>query len=149
MNETVRLYPQIPVNVRIAVRTTWLPRVGGTDGKRAILVRKGQGVGFSTYHMHWRKETYGEDANDFRPERWMTNELSEVGPGFMPFHSGPRICLGKDIAFTEASYAVARFIQAYPGLRLPVDMEVSPAGQEAQSLTNVVSSADGCKVRLH
>lgn len=149
INETLRLYPQIPVNVRIALKTTWLPRGGGADGEQPILIRKGQGVGFSTYHMHRRKEIYGEDANDFRPERWMTGELSEVGSGFMPFHSGPRICLGKDFAFTEASYAIARFVQAYPELRLPDGVEALPVGLEPQSLTIVVSSADGCKVLLN
>lgn len=148
INETLRLYPQIPVNVRIALNTTHLPRGGGPDGKDPILIKKGQGVGFSTYHMHRSKDVYGEDATDFRPERWLTGELAEVGSGFMPFHTGPRICLGKEFAFTEASFAIGRFVQAYPNLRLPDGFEPLPTGSEPQALTIVVSSADGCKVML-
>lgn len=148
INETLRLYPQIPVNVRIALNTTCLPRGGGPDGTEPILIRKGQGIGFSSYLMHRSKEVFGEDAGDFRPERFMTGELADVGSGFMPFHSGPRMCLGKDFAFTEASYAIARLVQAYPNLRLPEDMKVVPVGNEPQALTIVVSSAEGCVVRL-
>jgi len=44
--------------------------------------------------MHRSKEIYGEDANEFRPERWEGQELKNIGWGFMPFHGGPRICLG-------------------------------------------------------
>lgn len=148
VNETLRLYPQIPVNVRIALNTTYLPRGGGPDGQDPILIKKGQGVGFSTYHMHRSKEVFGEDATSFRPERFLTGELAEIGSGFMPFHSGPRICLGKDFALTEASFAIGRFVQAYPNLRLPDGVEAVPTGQEPQALTIVVSSADGCKVML-
>lgn len=148
INEALRLYPQIPVNVRIAIKTTYLPRGGGPDGDDPILIKKGQGIGFSTYHMHRDKKVFGEDAAHFRPERWLTGELDNVGSGFMPFHSGPRICLGKDFAFTEASFAIGRFVQAYPNLRLPDEVETVPVGQEPQTLTIVVSSADGCKVRL-
>ncbi|KAK5106304.1 hypothetical protein LTS08_000422 [Lithohypha guttulata] len=148
IKETLRLYPQIPINNRNASRTTWLPRGGGADGLQPIMIRKGQGIGYSTYHMHRRKEYYGEDAEDFRPERWLTDELVNIGSAYVPFHSGPRICLGKDFAFTESSYAIARFVQAYPNLRLPEGTKVVPVGQEPQNLTIVVSSAEGCKVSL-
>lgn len=60
------------------------------------MVRRGTGIGWSTYHMHRRKEIYGEDAEAFRPERWETDELANVGWGFMPFHGGPRMCLGSE-----------------------------------------------------
>lgn len=148
INETLRLYPQIPMNQRNVSRTTWLPHGGGEDGLQPIMLRKGQGIGFSTYHMHRSKELYGEDAKDFRPERWLGSELDNIGSGYMPFHSGPRTCLGKDFAFTEASYAIARFVQAYPRLRLPDGVKAVPVGEELQNLTIVVSSAEGCKVRL-
>lgn len=44
--------------------------------------------------MQRSKELYGEDANEFRPERWEGSELKNIGYGFMLFQSGPRICLG-------------------------------------------------------
>lgn len=48
----------------------------------------------------------------------------------------------------EASCGIVRIIQAFPNVRLPPDVPKEPTGQEKQSLTIVVSSAEGCKVLL-
>lgn len=48
----------------------------------------------------------------------------------------------------EASCAVVRILQTFPKIRLPPEHVTVPTGQERQNLTIVVSSADGCKVRL-
>ncbi|CAG8900248.1 unnamed protein product [Penicillium egyptiacum] len=148
INETQRLYPQLPVNVRVASKTTFLPSGGGPDGKSPVLIPKDTGVGYSVYHMHRLKSVYGEDANSFRPERWLGSELDGIGWGFMPFHGGPRICLGKEFALTEASHAIIRIIQTFPELRLPPETPIVPPGEEKQALTIVVMSAEGCKVLL-
>ncbi|MCJ1462095.1 hypothetical protein MMC07_000695 [Pseudocyphellaria aurata] len=149
LNETLRLYPQLPVNVRVATKTTFIPHGGGPDRCSPVLIRRGTGIGYSVYHMHRRKDLYGDDARDFRPERWEENDLANtIGWGFMPFHGGPRICLGKDFALMEASCAIIRIIQTFPNLRLPPGLPQEPTGLERQSLTIVISSADGCKVLL-
>lgn len=115
--------------------------------------------------MHRRKDLYGDDADAFRPERWEGSELANIGWGFMPFHGGPRICLGskrsstfivdkltivplEDFALMEASCGIVRIIQTFPNLRLPPGYPQEPTGQEKQALTIVISSADGCKVQL-
>ena len=136
------------MNVRIASRTTLLPRGGGPDGSDPILIKRGIGVATSIYHMHRLKDVYGPDAEEFRPERWLGDELKRIGWGFMPFHGGPRICLGKDFALTEASYVIIRVIQSFPDLRLPPAIVPVPTGHEKQALGVVVSSAEGCKVLL-
>ncbi|CAF9938570.1 hypothetical protein IMSHALPRED_000851 [Imshaugia aleurites] len=148
LNETLRLYPSVPINFRIAQKTTWLPRGGGSDGNAPVLVRRGGGVGFLAYYLHRRKDLYGDDAHEFRPERWEGPELANIGWGYIPFHGGPRLCLGKDFALMEASCAVVRIIQTFPNIRLPPDYPVVPTGQEKQTLTVFLSSADGCKVLL-
>ncbi|KAF6240903.1 hypothetical protein HO173_000695 [Letharia columbiana] len=148
LNETLRLYPSVPINVRIAQKTTWLPRGGGPDGDAPLLVRRGVGVGFLAYYLHRRKDLYGDDADEFRPERWEGPELANIGWGYIPFHGGPRLCLGKDFALMEASCAIVRIIQTFPDIRLPPGYPVVPTGQEKQALTVFLSSADGCKVLL-
>lgn len=85
------------MNIRIARRTTCLPKGGGPDGESPVLISKGVGVAFSAYHMHRSKEIYGADADEFRPERWEGPELKNIGFAFMPFHGGPRLCLGSKI----------------------------------------------------
>ncbi|KAL4874840.1 cytochrome P450 [Aspergillus karnatakaensis] len=148
LNETNRLYTQIPVNVRLARETTYLPRGGGSDGESPLVIPKGTGVGFSTYLMHRSKDIYGEDANEFVPERWADPAVKKKGFAFLPFHGGPRICLGKDFALAEASYGFVRLLQGFPNLRLPPGTDVTTPGSEKQNLTIVVSSAEGCKVML-
>ncbi|KAH6643417.1 n-alkane-inducible cytochrome P450 [Truncatella angustata] len=151
-NESLRLYPQLPVNVRFATRTTVLPRGGGPDGNAPLLLRKGNGVGWSLYHLHRREELYGSDARVYRPERWESGDLVKkvgVGAGFVDFHGGPRLCLGKDYALQEASVAVVRILQKYPNIRLPPGVPNEPVGAEKQNLTITLSSAEGTKVLLH
>jgi len=91
----LRLYPQLPMNVRFALKPTIIPSGGGPDGKSPVLLRTGMGIGYSVYHMHRRTELYGPDATEFRPERWEGPELANIGWGFLPFHGGPRVCLGR------------------------------------------------------
>ncbi len=85
INETLRLYPVAPANAREAVKDTTLPRGGGPDGKAPIFVRKGQNVTWSLWSMHRDKAFYGEDAEEFRPERWETLRTSWE---FLPFSGG-------------------------------------------------------------
>lgn len=47
VNETLRLYPIVPMNGRSAVKDTTLPLGGGADGRSPILVKKGQDIGYS------------------------------------------------------------------------------------------------------
>ncbi|KAI4184708.1 MAG: hypothetical protein L6R41_004569 [Letrouitia leprolyta] len=94
LNETLRLYPPIPINVRFANKTSWLPRGGGSDGRSPVLVPKGLGLGFVPYYMHRRKDIFGEDAMEYRPERWEGPALENIGWAYLPFHGGPRLCLG-------------------------------------------------------
>ena len=94
----LRLYPSVPVNSREAVRLTVLPRGGGPDGKSPVLVRPGEGVGYCVYAMHRRKDIYGADANEFRPERWENDALKDIGWAYLPFNGGPRLCLGRECA---------------------------------------------------
>ena len=100
------------------------------------------------YHMHRSKNLYSPDANSFRPERWEGDELANIGWDFLPFHGGPRQCLGKDFALVEASCAIVRILQTFPNIRLPPGCSNEPPGMERQKVTIVVSSPDGCKVRL-
>ena len=160
----LRLYPQIPVNIRFALHTTSLPYGGGKNGDEPLLLPRGTGVGCAVYHMHRRKSLYGPDAEEFRPERWETGELDDIGYGYLQFHNGPRICLGskfefpasspdshaisEDFALMEASYALVRVLQAFPNIQLAPEIIPVKTGQEKQELTIVVFSAEGCKVLL-
>lgn len=115
INEVLRLYPNVPVNFRVAVKDTSLPRGGGADGKMPVLIKKGQVIGYVISATHRNPEHFGKDADVFRPERWGDKNL-KPGWAYLPFNGGPRICLGQQFAMTEASYIITRVAQMFPNL---------------------------------
>jgi len=81
INESLRLYPVVPVNGRQANKDTTIPTGGGRDGKSKIFIPKGTNVEYSVHVMHRRKDIWGQDADEFRPERW---EGRRAGWEFLP-----------------------------------------------------------------
>lgn len=89
LNESLRLTPVVPANARQALVDTVLPVGGGADGKAPVLVAKGAIVMWSLWAMHRRTDLYGEDAEEFRPERWLDEGEKKglrVGWEYMPFN---------------------------------------------------------------
>ena len=149
IKESLRLFPPVPLNSRQAIRDTILPTGGGPDGDSPILVRKGEVVVISQYVNSRRKNIYGADCDDFRPERWETPDTAgSYGWAYFPFSGGPRTCLGRDFATMEVAYTVARLLQSFD-LELPEPGGLGPLGTERQRLTLVLSVADGCNVRVN
>lgn len=125
-----------------------MPTGGGPDGKHPILVRKGEVVVFSQYITSRKRNVYGQDADEFRPERWQSGELDGISSGYFPFNRGPRRCLGEDFALMEVSYTIVRLLQEFSSIGLPLGETMEKVGTERQTLTLVLSSADGCRVAL-
>lgn len=109
----LRLYPVLPYNARFANTTTTLPQGGGPNGQYPICVGKGEIIVYSQYSMHRRADLYGPDALDFRPERWAPEEGLRPGWAYLPFNGGPRICVAREYALTEAKYVVVRLLQEF------------------------------------
>ncbi|KAK9238927.1 cytochrome P450 [Lipomyces kononenkoae] len=145
LNEVLRLYPSVPVNNRYAVRDTVLPVGGGPDGKSPILIRKTERVTYPVYVMHRRKDFYGNDADDFRPERWA--EGKSWTWEYLPFNGGPRICLGQQYALTEAGYTIVRLLQEFDTLENAEPPETD--GFPLKRTTLTMSKADGVQIRLY
>lgn len=80
-DESLRLYPVVPINARYANKDTTLPRGGGKDGSSPIFIPKGSSCDFSVHVMHRRKDIWGPDADEFKPERW---DGRKVGWEYLP-----------------------------------------------------------------
>ncbi|CAI9101614.1 OLC1v1038981C1 [Oldenlandia corymbosa var. corymbosa] len=95
LTETLRLFPAVPVDGRCADADDVLP-----DGYE---VKKGDGVYYMSYAMARMPYIWGDDAEEFRPERWLQNGIFQPQSPFkfVAFHAGPRICLGKDFAYRQ------------------------------------------------
>lgn len=98
LNESLRIHPVVPANSRQAIVDTTLPLGGGIDGQSPVFVPKGTIVNYGVHAMHHRKDLFGEDADDFRPERWLDDGEKKglrLGWEYLPFNGGPRICIGR------------------------------------------------------
>ncbi|KAH8687401.1 putative cytochrome P450 [Tricladium varicosporioides] len=113
LNEVIRFIAIVPMNERTALRDTILPCGGGPGGESPIFVRKGIQILIPTYAMQHRPDIWGEDAEDFRPERW---EGRKTGWEWVPFGGGPRKCLGQQLAYTEVSFCVVRLLQRFDAI---------------------------------
>ncbi|KAI1102772.1 cytochrome P450 monooxygenase CYP539B5 [Jackrogersella minutella] len=114
LNETLRLYPSVPYNLRGALEDTTLPT---TPGHPPVSVVKGDIVFYSTLAMQRLKELYPPvsekfaDPALFSPERW--EHWTPKPWQYVPFNGGPRICVGQNFAMTEMAYCMVRIIQKY------------------------------------
>lgn len=93
INEALRVASVVPLNDRSATRDTVLPRGGGPDGRSPVFVPKGGQVLMPNYAMQHRADIWGDDVEEFKPERW---EGRKVGWEFVPFGGGARKCLGRE-----------------------------------------------------
>ncbi|GAB2288017.1 hypothetical protein Dimus_022363 [Dionaea muscipula] len=91
IQETLRLYPP-------AAFISWEAlddiKVGG------VLILKGVCMWMLFPTLHRDPEIWGSDANQFKPERF-ANGVScacKVPQAYVPFRTGPRLCLGKNFA---------------------------------------------------
>ncbi|CAL0329602.1 unnamed protein product [Lupinus luteus] len=96
ITETLRLYPAVPVDAKICFCDDTLP-----DG---YSVNKGDMVSYQPYAMGRMKFIWGDDAEEYRPERWLDENgiFQQQSPfKFTAFQAGPRLCLGKEFAYRQ------------------------------------------------
>ncbi|XP_058746363.1 cytochrome P450 94A2-like [Vicia villosa] len=110
--ESMRLYPPVPVDTKEAACDDVLP-----DG---TIVKKGWRVAYHIYAMGRSEKIWGADWAEFRPERWLRRDedgmWSFVGmdPYSYPvFQAGPRVCLGKEMAFLQMKRVVAGVMKEF------------------------------------
>ncbi|XWS45969.1 hypothetical protein CRYUN_Cryun14cG0024800 [Craigia yunnanensis] len=108
ITETLRLYPSVPVDAKICLSDDTLP-----DG---FSVRKGDMVSYQPYAMGRMKFIWGDDAEEFRPERWLDEDgmFRQESPfKFTAFQAGPRICLGKEFAYRQMKIFSAVLVRCF------------------------------------
>ncbi|KAI0796905.1 cytochrome P450 [Abortiporus biennis] len=125
INETLRLYPPVPINLRKVVNDTTWPNPDPTQ--KPLYVPAGTSVTYSPIVMHRNKRLWGPDAEKFDPDRFLDERLHKyLVPNpfiFLPFNGGPRICLGQQFAYNEISFFIIRLLQNF------TDIELDPQAQ--------------------
>lgn len=67
-----------------------------------------------------RSDRFYEKPKEFKPERWLEPEIANIGPAQLqtdqilrPFSLGPRNCIGKLLALTEARLVLAKLLYTF------------------------------------
>ena len=94
-----------------------------------------------SWNRHRRKDIWGEDADEFRPERWAERRR---GWEFVPFSGGPQICLGQGYSMTQVSFFIARIVMRYDKIE-----PVEGSNNFKRGWMSVLTPAEGVHVRLH
>ncbi len=102
--ELLWLYPPIPFEIKQCEQATTLP-----DG---TFLPESSVVVWCPWAMNRSTITWGEDADSFRPERWLVDGklVSKSSSEFPVFNGGSRTCLGKRMAEVIAVQVIATMV---------------------------------------
>ncbi|KAK4057975.1 hypothetical protein OIO90_001194 [Microbotryomycetes sp. JL221] len=106
--EGLRLSPSVPKNLWTAQGPDQIP-----NGPR---IEKGDFVMWSDWLQNRLPEIWGQDATEYKPERWIDDEgklKQESQWKFHAFNGGYRLCLGQDLAKYEAVVVISTLIKNF------------------------------------
>lgn len=106
LRETLRLNPT-------AIAITLQPLKDDTIGGK-YRVAKGQQISVLLPQVHRDPAVYGDDAEEWRPERMLDESFNKLPPNsWKPFGNGVRACIGRPFAWQEALLVVAMLLQNF------------------------------------
>ncbi|KAG9001078.1 hypothetical protein FRB93_012458 [Tulasnella sp. JGI-2019a] len=126
LNESLRIFPPVPINSRSTKAPTIIPTRQGP----LYIPRSAWQITWSVNAIHTRKDLWGDDADDFVPDRWLGERAKDIAADsfqFVPFNVGPRICLGQQFAYNEASFVLVRLLQVIDDFTV-AQTEAAPTG---------------------
>ncbi|KAF9812238.1 hypothetical protein IEO21_06278 [Rhodonia placenta] len=157
IREALRLGPAAPMRSVSAVDAT---TIGG--GKYAV--EKDQTIVISVAMAMRDPKVWGEDADEFRPERMLDGKFEALPPNaWQPFGHGMRACIGRALAWQEMIIILALIFQRFdlvmddPSYELklkqtltikPKDFHIRALPRKGRSIPLATSSSSLHKARL-
>jgi len=104
LNESLRLWPTAPQYSVFSKEDTV---IGGK-----YLIQKGDRVSIILPQLHRDREAWGEDAEQFKPERF-EDPAKVPSHAYKPFGNGQRACIGMQFALHEAALVLGMILQQF------------------------------------
>ncbi|GFF61337.1 pisatin demethylase [Aspergillus udagawae] len=109
-------------------------------------------VGMNPYVLARNKSVWGEDAEFFRPERWLRDETRETEEAYqerlkrmnaadLTFGAGSRVCIGRNLGMMEVYKVVATLVSRY-------EVELADPKGEWKTHNSFFVRQEGIEVRL-
>lgn len=104
----------------------------------------GSDVTVYSYTLQRNKEFYGDDAEEFKPERWLISQQRnfEMEAAQFTFGAGARVCLGKDVAILESHKLlpeVSSRSDTAPYFQILIETDYPPVRFRGQTVRSVYS----------
>ncbi|KAG2775287.1 hypothetical protein PC129_g20586 [Phytophthora cactorum] len=144
IRELLRILPAGPVIATHCVRDTVFP-----DG---TFVPKNTDIGIAFYTTGRLTSVWGEDALEFKPERFLDAKTGEVikvsSSKFCAFSAGPRICVGRNLAYLEMKIVIANIVSRFhlvpePGQPKPAYTQGITLGMQTPLMMRVAAKESG------
>lgn len=105
LDENLRLYPPVSFG---------LPRRTPPEGWNILgeYIAGETSVSISGYIVH-RNESIFKNPEAFQPERWLGYAGKEMQPYFVPFSTGARGCIGRNISYLEQTILLASLVHRF------------------------------------
>ena len=108
MSEVLRLYPTAP-NVQRQVR-------GDIHVDQDSVIPDGTNMWIDVVAMHHDRDFWGEDVNEFKPERFKEDILyggCQHKMGYLPFGFGGRMCVGRNLSTMEYKIVMSLILRRF------------------------------------
>ncbi|KAL7802027.1 cytochrome P450 [Trichoderma aethiopicum] len=112
MKEALRLHPATGLPL-------WRTATEGGIELNGHFFPEGTWIGLNTWTAHYNRDVFGENAAEFRPERWLEAEeeggrrLAQMNVYYLPFGLGSRTCIGRHISYLEMSKLIPLLIRNF------------------------------------
>ncbi|KAF9265256.1 cytochrome P450 [Marasmius fiardii PR-910] len=123
VRETLRLLAPVPATQRMAMKDDVIPLdepfIDRYGRKHAVLeVKKGQQIQIPILGINRDKTLWGEDAEEFKPDRWQNlpesvNGIPGVWGNIMTFLGGSHACIGWRFSLVEMKALLFTLIRAF------------------------------------
>ncbi|EPQ50340.1 cytochrome P450 [Gloeophyllum trabeum ATCC 11539] len=132
LKETLRLYPPVPFVRRTATKTRRIPLWRAIHSDRSsetpidsVVIPEGTTLFLGLAAANRSEDVWGPDAKEWKPERWLNDELiqgkaSDVprlpgiyGNGMLTFFGGERSCVGYKFAQVEIKSILATLLSNF------------------------------------